>query len=86
MDLSDDADMQTVTLDEAQKHLAELVRDLGREGELLITDANKPVAKLSPVAARTSLRDLKPQSVGTVLRPFPDRDDDMLHIILAACS
>jgi antitoxin (DNA-binding transcriptional repressor) of toxin-antitoxin stability system len=42
--------MQTVTLDEAQKHLAELVRELGREGELLITDAEKPVAKLSAVA------------------------------------
>jgi len=50
--------MQTVTLDEAQKHLAELVRELGRQGELLITDAEKPVAKLSAVtatAARTSI-------------------------------
>ena len=74
--------MQTVTLTEAQKHLAELVRDLGREGELLITDAEKPVARLAPVNAQTSLRDLKPQSVGAVLRPIPSSDDDPLGEML----
>jgi len=74
--------MQTVTLDEAQKHLAELVRDLGREGELLITDAEKPVAKLSGVAERTTLRNLKPTSVGAVLRPFPSPQDDTLGEML----
>jgi antitoxin (DNA-binding transcriptional repressor) of toxin-antitoxin stability system len=50
--------MQTVTLDEAQKHLPELVRKLGGQGELLITDAEKPVARLSAVttaAARASI-------------------------------
>jgi prevent-host-death family protein len=74
--------MQTVTLDEAQKHLAELVRELGREGELLITDAEKPVARLSSVAERTTLRALKPQSVGAVLRPFPSPEDDTLGEML----
>jgi len=32
--------MQTLTLSEAQRHLAELVRGLTREGELVITDAD----------------------------------------------
>jgi hypothetical protein len=30
--------MHTVTLNEAQRHLPKLVRDLSREGEFLITD------------------------------------------------
>ena len=74
--------MQTVTLAEAQKHLAELVRDLGRGGELLITDAEKPVAKLLAATERTTLRDLKPQSVGAILRPFPVPEDDTLGEML----
>ncbi|SPE60463.1 conserved hypothetical protein [Verrucomicrobia bacterium] len=47
--------MQTVTLDEAQKHLPELVRKLSREGELLITDSNRPVARLIPAAPQPSI-------------------------------
>ena len=74
--------MQTVTLDEAQKHLVELVRKLETEGELLITDAEKPVARLSSVTERTTLRDLKPESVGAILRPFPSREDDTLGEML----
>jgi prevent-host-death family protein len=46
--------MHTVTLAEAQQHLAELVRDLAREGELVITEADKPVARLAPLNAQTS--------------------------------
>jgi antitoxin (DNA-binding transcriptional repressor) of toxin-antitoxin stability system len=79
--------MQTVTLAEAQKHLQELVRDLPREGDLLITDADKPVARLSPVTSatvRVSLRDIKPASVGAVLRPFPAAEDDTLGEMLDA--
>lgn len=76
--------MQTVTLSEAQKHLTELVRDLAREGELLITDADKPVAKLSSVSVRTSLSKLEPKSVGAVLRPFPSPEDDTLGEMLVA--
>ena len=74
--------MQKVTLSEAQKHLSELVRDLASEGELVITDADRPVAKLSPVSPRPSLRDLKPQSVGAILRPFPSEEDDLLGDML----
>jgi antitoxin (DNA-binding transcriptional repressor) of toxin-antitoxin stability system len=81
-DPCDNALMQRVTLSEAQKHLAELIRDLASDGELLITDADKPVAKLSPVTTRTSLRKLEPKSVGAVLHPFPSPDDDTLGEML----
>ena len=76
--------MHTVTLDEAQKHLVELVHGLAREGELVITDADKPVARLAPVGAQTSLRDLQPRSIGAVLRPFPSSEDDTLGEMLDA--
>jgi len=76
--------MQTVTLSEAQKHLLELVRGLAREGELLITDADKPVARLSSVSPKTSLRQLEPRSVGAVLHPFPAPEDDTLGEMLDA--
>jgi antitoxin (DNA-binding transcriptional repressor) of toxin-antitoxin stability system len=73
--------MNAVTLSEAQQHLVELVHDLARQGELLITDNDRPVARLTAVApttGRASLRDLKPASVGAVLKPFPCFTDDTL--------
>ena len=76
--------MQTLTLLEAQQHLAELVREFGSEGEWIITDASGPVAKLSPVTVSASLRDLRPKSVGAVLRPFPAPEDDTLGEMLEA--
>jgi prevent-host-death family protein len=79
---ADIASMQSVTLAEAQAHLTELVRDIAREGELVITDADTPVARLSPVTPPTSLRHLRPTSVGAVLRPFPSSEDDPLDEML----
>jgi antitoxin (DNA-binding transcriptional repressor) of toxin-antitoxin stability system len=79
--------MNAVSLSEAQQHLVELVHDLARRGELLITDNNQPVARLSPVtptSGRASLRDLQPSSVGAVLRPFPSSEDDTLGEMLDA--
>ena len=76
--------MQTVTLAEAQQKLVELVRGLPREGELLITDADKPVARLAAVSAQTSLREIKPQSIGSVLRPFPSLEDDTFGEMLGS--
>jgi len=76
--------MQTLSLTEAQQHLVELVRSLKLEGELVITDADKPIAKLLPVPEHTSLRDLSPKSVGAVLRPFPFPEDDTLSEMLEA--
>ena len=74
--------MQTVSLDHAQQHLAELVQDLAREGEVVITSGDKPVARLVAASARPSLREIKPSSVGTVLRPFPSSEDDLLEEML----
>jgi len=74
--------MNTVTLKEAQQHLPELVQTLARDGEWLITDADQPVARLSWVTPRTSLRHLEPQSVGKVLRPYPSDSDDTLSEML----
>jgi len=76
--------MNTVTLKEAQQHLPELVRRLAREGELFITDADQPVARLSLVPPRPSLRNLEPRSVGAVLRPYPSASDDLLDGMLDA--
>lgn len=74
--------MQTVTLPEAQRRLTELVRDLASQGDLVITDADKPIAKLSFLSSRPSLKDLQPRSVGAILRPFPSADDDLLGEML----
>ena len=50
----------------------------------MITDQDKPVARLTAAAPRPSLRDLKPASIGAVLRPFPAADDDLLAEMLGA--
>jgi antitoxin (DNA-binding transcriptional repressor) of toxin-antitoxin stability system len=76
--------MRTLTLAEATKNLTELVHGLGRGGEWIITEADKPVAKLAPVPALVSLRDLTPVSVGAVLRPFPSVEDDSLGEMIDA--
>jgi antitoxin (DNA-binding transcriptional repressor) of toxin-antitoxin stability system len=77
--------MQTVSLDMAQKQLADLVHGLPDGGELVITEADRPVARLTPVkSGTTSLRDLKPRSVGMILRPYPAPDDDILGEMLDA--
>ena len=74
--------MQTVTLPEAQRRLTELVRDLAIQGDLVITDADKPIARLSFLPSRPSLKDIRPSSVGVILRPFPSVDDDVLGEML----
>lgn len=73
--------MSTVTLDQAQRSLPELVLSLSTDGDVLILGAHGPVAKLSSVvsaSARTSLRQLEPHSVGALLRPYPAAEDDLL--------
>ncbi|MBI4326865.1 MAG: type II toxin-antitoxin system Phd/YefM family antitoxin [Chloroflexi bacterium] len=74
--------MQTVPLAEAQSRLPELIRSLLPGEQIVITSGDKPVAKLTPAEPRPSLRDIKPVSVGAVLRPFPHRDDDLLEEML----
>ncbi len=43
--------MSTVTLEEAKKQLDELVRRLPKEGEILITSGDKPIARLTAVSS-----------------------------------
>ena len=74
--------MSTVTLEDAKLRLDELVRSLITEGEIVITDGQKPVAKLAPVPSGHSAFDIKPRSVGGILRPYPHPDDDILGEML----
>ena len=56
--------------------LSELVFRLAVDGELIILDANRSVAKLSPVnppPERDSLREHRPSSVGALLRAATSR-------------
>lgn len=69
--------MRTVPLRDAQSHLAELIDSASAGEEIVITRDNRAVAKLVPASAPTSLRDLRPSSVGNVLRPLTP-DDDLL--------
>jgi antitoxin (DNA-binding transcriptional repressor) of toxin-antitoxin stability system len=74
--------MSTVTLEEAQKRLDELVRSLPVEGEIFITDGTKPVAKLAAIERTHSVLEIDPVSVGGVLRPFPGPEEDILGEML----
>jgi antitoxin (DNA-binding transcriptional repressor) of toxin-antitoxin stability system len=75
--------MSTVTLEEAKSKLDELVGRLPQEGEIVITDGAKPVARLSGIPSGThSLLDFKPRSLGKMLRPYPHPDDDILGEML----
>lgn len=54
--------MNSVTLSEAQQNLVKLVHDLELQGEIIITDDTRPVARLTAVSStggNVSLRDLK---------------------------
>ena len=76
--------MSTVTLEEAKSKLDELVGRLPQEGEIVITDGTRPVARLSTPSrgAGHSVFDIKPLSVGALLRPYPHPDDDILGEML----
>jgi antitoxin (DNA-binding transcriptional repressor) of toxin-antitoxin stability system len=76
--------MQTVTLDEAQKHLPELVRELDREGELIITDAETPVARLSSVTATAAQLSIHPEveAITGLVPPDADAEDEYRRHLL----
>jgi antitoxin (DNA-binding transcriptional repressor) of toxin-antitoxin stability system len=78
--------MSTVTLEEAKSKLDELVGRLPQEGEIVITDGAKPVARLSaPVGMGQgphSLLDIPAISLGNSVKPFPHPDDDLLEEML----
>ena len=60
--------MQTITLEEAQSHLAEIIDKLTPGEEVVITRGNKPVARLSGTS-------------GEEPRPLPGRGRGMLRVV-----
>jgi prevent-host-death family protein len=65
--------MSTVTLEEAQTKLSELIHGLAPDEELVITENNQPVARLVTVRPPHPLRKLGTLA-GTVLYMAPDFD------------
>jgi antitoxin (DNA-binding transcriptional repressor) of toxin-antitoxin stability system len=50
--------MRKVTLELAQEKLPELLRNLASDEDLLITEGNEPLAKVTKAAASTGRRDV----------------------------
>lgn len=67
--------MRNVRIDDTQARLPDLVDLLNRDGEVLITRDEEPVARLSPPDAQPTLRRIQPASLGKVLRPLFCEDD-----------
>jgi len=69
--------VSTVTIQEAQTRLTELIRRLGPGDELVITDDDRPVARLAPIArAEPGPRRLGSMR-GSVLHMAPDFDEPL---------
>jgi antitoxin (DNA-binding transcriptional repressor) of toxin-antitoxin stability system len=79
--------MQTVTIEEAQARLPELIAALPSEGSIVITRGAQTVAKMTAPetekpARQRSMLDVPPVSLGEPLRPYPDPADDILGEML----
>lgn len=67
--------MTTVSIQEAQVKLAELIHDLTPGGEVVITDNEQPVARLIPAVSQPRRQPRRPGTLrGTVLYMAPDFD------------
>lgn len=67
--------MTTVTMEEAQSNLPELIHQLGPGEELVITQDSKPVARLKPESKPDDLTPRQPGTMrGSVLYMAPDFD------------
>lgn len=71
--------MLSVTEQDAQGQLLRLIEIVAGGEDVMITRDEKPIARLTPPGR--SLRDLKPISVGRVLKPLSP-DDDILDEML----
>jgi prevent-host-death family protein len=65
--------MTTVTLQEAEAKLSELIHTLKPGDEVIITEESQPVARLTPAAAPRTPRELGTLK-GTVIYMAPDFD------------
>jgi len=67
--------MATVTIQEAQATLPDLIHRLGQGGEVVITENNQPVARLVPTTVPSQQTPRQPGTLrGTVLYMAPDFD------------
>jgi prevent-host-death family protein len=67
--------MTTVTIQEAQDRLTELVRRLTPGEEIVLTDNGRPIARLVPAAPAGQRQPRRPGTLrGTVLYMAPDFD------------
>jgi prevent-host-death family protein len=67
--------MSTVSVQEAQAKLSELIRKLKPGDEILITDNNQPVARLVPALGEPQKKPRRPGTLrGTVKYMAPDFD------------
>jgi len=73
--------MRVVPLAEAQAHLPELVESAASGEEILIKRDGQPPVSLVRSAVPTDLKDIRPTSVGGILR-WPGPDDDLLEEML----
>ena len=67
--------MTTISIQEAQAKLRELIHQLDSGGELVITENDQPVARLVPAAGQPQRTPRRPGTLrGTVLYMAPDFD------------
>jgi antitoxin (DNA-binding transcriptional repressor) of toxin-antitoxin stability system len=67
--------MTTVSIEEAQTRLLELIRRLTPEEEVVITENDRPVARLVPLKGAAQRKPRRPGTLrGTVLYMAPDFD------------
>jgi prevent-host-death family protein len=70
--------MRTIEINDARSRLDELIDSASAGEEIVITKGQTPVARLTSANHRPSLREIRPTSVGAVLKPF-SADDDLLE-------
>ena len=67
--------MPTISIEDAQSKLAELIRSMSPGDEVIITANDHPVARLTPTQESKTLTPRKPGTLrGTVLYCAPDFD------------
>jgi antitoxin (DNA-binding transcriptional repressor) of toxin-antitoxin stability system len=67
--------MQTVTLEEAEGHLAEIIEKLSPGEEAILTRENKPVATIRATPTPAQIVPQLGTMKGTILYIAPDFDD-----------
>ncbi len=68
--------MTTVTLEEAHEHLPELIAQLKPGEEVVITQADQPVARLIPAPPQSR----KPREPGSMIGKLVIVEDDEEHL------